>query len=211
MGQAPRGTPRVSASNLGNRSLTLPRGTTFTCALKTQVITSASGPISCQVMRHVYSDDGRVLLVERGSHLDGEYRMQHVRPGMVAIPATWQRLRMPNGVTIELLDSTATGPLGAAGIDGAVDNRWPERLGAAMLVSLVDGAVKIAIGNSQDSDGSVVVSQAGTHTTQLADEVLKSTINLPPILFKNQGGVVGVYVQKDLDFGSVYELRAKAQ
>jgi type IV secretion system protein VirB10 len=70
--QASKGTPRVSATTLANRSLTLPRGTTFTCALKTQVIASASGPISCQVTRHVYSDDGRILLVERGSHLDGE-------------------------------------------------------------------------------------------------------------------------------------------
>jgi len=65
-------TPRVAAGLLGDRSLILPKGTAFTCALKTKVISAASGFVSCQVQRNVFSDDGRVLLVERGSHMDGE-------------------------------------------------------------------------------------------------------------------------------------------
>ena len=36
-------TPKVAASMLGNRSLTLPKGTAFTCALKTKVISATSG------------------------------------------------------------------------------------------------------------------------------------------------------------------------
>ena len=51
---------------LGNRSLTLPKGTAFTCALKTKVISATSGLVGCQVQRNVFSDDGRVLLIERG-------------------------------------------------------------------------------------------------------------------------------------------------
>jgi type IV secretion system protein VirB10 len=79
-------TPKVAASMLGNRSLTLPKGTAFTCALKTKVISATSGLVGCQVQRNVFSDDGRVLLIERGSHLDGEYRIASVRPGTVRIP-----------------------------------------------------------------------------------------------------------------------------
>ena len=69
---------------LGNRSLTLPKGTAFTCALKTKVISATSGLVGCQVQRNVFSDDGRVLLIERGSHLDGEYRIASVRPARSA-------------------------------------------------------------------------------------------------------------------------------
>ena len=91
-------TPRVSASMLGDRSLTLPKGTVFTCALKTRVVSATSGFIGCQVQRNVYSDDGRVLLVERGSHLDGEYRATSIRPGTVRIPVLWTRHSPPHSV-----------------------------------------------------------------------------------------------------------------
>ena len=134
-------TPRIAASMLGNRSLTLPKGTAFTCALKTKLISATSGLVGCQVQRNVFSDDGRVLLIERGSHLDGEYRIASVRPGMVRIPVLWTRLRTPHGVTVEI-ESPGTGPLGESGVDGYVDNRWFERIGAAMLLSLIDDSVK---------------------------------------------------------------------
>ena len=42
-------TPRVMATTLSNPSLTLPKGSAFTCALKTRVISAASGMASCQV------------------------------------------------------------------------------------------------------------------------------------------------------------------
>src|SRR5207344_2775773 len=72
-GQLPSSvTPRVTAGVIGNRSLTLPKGTAFTCALKTRLVSAASGFVSCQVLRNVFSEDGRVLLIERGSHMDGE-------------------------------------------------------------------------------------------------------------------------------------------
>ena len=201
-------TPRVAASMLGNRSLTLPKGTAFTCALKTKVISAASGFVSCQVQRNVFSDDGRVLLVERGSHMDGEYRIASVRPGTVRIPVLWTRIRTPNGVTVDI-DSPGTGPLGESGIDGYVDNRWFERIGAAMLLSLIDDSVKLVIQNqASDTQADTVVLPSTTgNTSKLAEKVLDSTINIPPLIYQNQGGIVGIYVARDVDFSSVYELK----
>ena len=201
-------TPRVAASLLGDRSLTLPKGTAFTCALKSRVISAASGLVGCQVQRNVFSDDGRVLLVERGSHLDGEYRITSVRPGMVRIPVLWTRLRTPLGVTVDI-DSPGTGPLGESGIDGHVDNRWSERLGAAMLLSLIDDSVKLIIQNqANDRSGDTIVLPSTTaNASKLAEKVLDSTINIPPLIYQNQGGIVGIYVARDVDFSSMYELR----
>jgi type IV secretion system protein VirB10 len=209
-GQLPgAATPRVAASLLGNRSLTLPKGTAFTCALKTKVISAASGLVGCQVQRNVFSDDGRVLLIERGSHLDGEYRIASVRPGMVRIPVLWTRLRTPLGVTVDI-ESPGTGPLGESGVDGYVDNRWRERIGAAMLLSLIDDSVKLIVQNqANDSNADTIVLPSTTaNTSKLAEKVLDSTINIPPLIYQNQGGIVGIYVARDVDFSPVYELQA---
>lgn len=204
-------TPKVAASMLGNRSLTLPKGTAFTCALKTKVVSATSGLVGCQVQRNVFSDDGRVLLIARGSHLDGEYRIASVGPGTVRIPVLWTRIRTPLGVTVDI-DSPGTGQLGESGIDGYVDNRWSERIGAAMLLSLIDDSVKLVIQN-QASDrqaDTIVLPSTTANTSKLAEKVLDSTINIPPLIYQNQGGIVGIYVARDVDFSSVYELKPTA-
>jgi type IV secretion system protein VirB10 len=201
-------TSRVNAAMLGHRSLTLPKGTAFTCALKTKVISATSGLVGCQVQRNVYSDDGRVLLVERGSHMDGEYRVTSVRPGTVRIPVLWTRIRTPHGVTVDL-DSPGTGALGESGIDGHVDNRWGERIGAALLLSLIDDTVRLVIANqtSESQSDTVVLQSTTDNSSKLAEKVLESTINIPPLIYQNQGGLVGVYVARDVDFSPVYELK----
>lgn len=209
-GQLPASaTPTAMATLLGNRSLTLPKGTSFTCALKSRVVTASSGMVGCIVQRNIYSEDGRVLLIERGSHLDGEYRVTSVRPGTVRIPVLWTRVRTPLGVTVDI-DSPATGQLGESGIDGHVDNRWVERIGAAMLLSLIDDSVQLIASSQseQRQNDTVVLSSTTASTSKLAEKVLDSTINIPPLIYRNQGGIVGIYVARDIDFSAVYELQA---
>ena len=198
-------TPRVFAQQPINRSLTIPKGAIFQCALKTRVVTATSGFVSCLVQRDVHSHDGKVVLVERGSHLDGEYRMHSVKPGLTRIPVMWTRLLMPNGVPVDL-ESPAVGQLGESGIGGHVDNRWIERIGAAMLISLVDDAMKIAARQQSDNAETVYLPSTTEQSSKLAEEILKTTVNIPPLLYQNQGSVVGVYVARDLDFSRVYRL-----
>ncbi|MCV2438579.1 type IV secretion system protein VirB10 [Paucibacter sp. DJ2R-2] len=205
-------TARVMASRLSPRSLMLPKGTAFTCALKTRVISATSGLLGCQVQRHVYSEDGRVLLIERGSHLDGEYRVSGMKPGSIRIPVLWTRIRTPLGIVVDL-DSPGTGPLGESGIEGHVDKRWGERIGAALLLSLIDDSVKLVIQNQSEREprrggnDTVVLPSTTANTSKLAEKVLDSTINIPPLIYQNQGALVGIYVAHDVDFSSVYELR----
>ncbi|MBV8503277.1 MAG: type IV secretion system protein VirB10 [Paucibacter sp.] len=200
-------TPTVSAAMLGHRSLTLPKGTAFTCALKTKIITASAGLVGCEVQRNLYSDDGRVLLVERGAHLDGEYRVTSLRPGSVRIPVLWTRMRTPSGVTADLA-SPGTGQLGESGIDGDVDKRWTERIGAALMLSLIDDSVKLVIQNqaNERQADTIVLPSTTANASKLAEKVLDSTINIPPLIYQNQGGIVGIYVARDIDFSTVYEL-----
>ncbi len=202
-------TPRAHATMLGARSYVIPKGVLFQCALKTRVVSAVSGFVGCQVQRSVYSDDGKVVLIERGSHLDGEYRIVQVRPGVTRIPILWTRVRTPHGVTVDL-DSPATGALGDSGITGEVNNRWMERIGAALLLSLIDDAIKLQISeNTSNPNATVVLPNTAATTSRLAEKVLDSTINIPPLITAHQGSVVGVYVSRDLDFSGVYRLEAR--
>lgn len=205
-GQMPKSsTPRTEATRLVPRSLVLPKGSSFTCALKTRIVSATAGLVGCQVQRNLYSEDGRVLLVERGSHLDGEYRVTSVKPGTVRIPLLWTRLRTPQGISVDL-DSPGTGPLGESGVDGHVDNRWGERIGAALLLSLIDDAVRITVAHQTEQTGGVVLSSTTDTGSDLASKVLESTIGIPPVITQHQGAIVGVHVARDVDFSSVYEL-----
>jgi len=202
-------TPRVSAHMLGDRSMIVAKGTLFLCSLKTRVVSATSGFIGCQTERNVFSDDGKVLLLERGSHLDGEYRVVTIKPGVTRVPVLWTRIRTSKGVVVDL-DSPATGQLGESGLDGYVDNRWGERLGAAILLSLIEDAIQYATTPTNASGSTnVVLPNTSTQGSKLAEKVLDTTINIPPLLYQNQGGVVGVYVARDIDFSTVYELRPK--
>lgn len=199
----------VVARQLPDSSLVMPMGTSFTCSLTTRVVTATAGNASCITSRAVYGADKRVVLLPKGSILEGEYKMVSVRPGMTRIPVLWKRVRTPAPESVIVdLDSPATGALGEAGLGGHVDNRWGERLGAALLLSLIDDAVKVVIADKQDSGGATVV-LGGTADTgsKLAEQVLSATINIPPLLTANQGDTVGVYVRHDVDFRSVYALR----
>jgi len=41
----------------------------------------------------------------------------------------------------------------------------------------------------------------------VASIALENSINIPPTLYKNHGDVVSIFVARDLDFSSVYDLK----
>jgi len=205
-------TARIGAAQLVAPSFTLARGMSFGCALASKIVSEQTGPVSCIVARNVYGSDGRVLLIERGAHLDGAYHAQ-LRVGQSRLAVLWERLRMPNGVVVDLA-SNATGALGEAGADGALDNHWPERIGAALFLSFIDDAVKIEIAREQakgNAAGTVLLQGSGSDGSTLAGKVLDSTLNIAPTVVKNQGEILAVSVAQDVDFSTVYELHAAAR
>ncbi|RUT80222.1 TrbI/VirB10 family protein, partial [Mesorhizobium sp. M7A.T.Ca.US.000.02.2.1] len=61
------------ASMLTNRNFLLTAGTMLDCTLVTALESTLPGKTKCQLSRNVYSDNGKVLLLERGSIVEGEY------------------------------------------------------------------------------------------------------------------------------------------
>lgn len=201
----PTATPRVRADRLGDRSLILAQGAKIDCAGDTAFDSTEAGLSTCTVTKNVYSDDGRVVLIERGSQINSQYR-SNLSPGQKRTFILAARIETPNGVTVEI-DSPAADALGRVGIDGYVDNHWGQRIGAAMLLGITQDAIGYMATRGGNSNGSVVYENTQQQGNDMATRVLDSTINIPPTLKQNQGAEFTIVVARDLDFGTVYALQ----
>lgn len=201
-------TDAASAFMLTDRNYLIAKGTFLDCALITALTSTLPGMTSCRLTRNVYSDNGKVLLLERGSIIEGEYRSGQMKQGMNRIFVLWTRVRTPNGVAVKL-DSPGADELGRSGLPGWVDTHFWERYGGALLLSLVDAGTEYAVAQSRSDSGGDTISLGGTGdaTQDAAELALQNSINIPPTLNKNQGDLINIYVARDLDFRGVYDLR----
>lgn len=202
----PSVTPAVRAQVLPTQRLLLPKGAFIDCTLETAIDSSLPGMTTCVMATDAFSTDASVVLLERGTKLVGETRGQ-VRAGSARIFVLWTEARTSKGVVVPLA-SPGTDELGRAGLPGKVNRHFFERFGAAILISVIDGAVQAAVESQRESGDSVVVSPS--RSSDVMAEVLKSTIAIPPTVTKPQGDRIQVLVARDLDFRSVYELRPVA-
>ena len=67
-------TSTARASMIGNRDFILPKGAFIDCAMDTAINSTVPGMVRCTTTKDAYSDNGRVVLVGRGSTITGEYR-----------------------------------------------------------------------------------------------------------------------------------------
>ena len=195
-------TPTVRATVLPTQELLLPKGAFIDCTLETAIDSSLPGLTTCITATDTFGADGKVVLLERGTKLVGETR-GIVAQGTSRVFVIWTEARTPTGVVVPLA-SPGTDELGRSGLPGEVNRHFFERFGAAMLISIIDGAVQGAIA-SQSRGGAVIVNP--TASEEVTTEALKGTVNIPPTVVKAHGDRIQVLVARDLDFRSVYELR----
>jgi type IV secretion system protein VirB10 len=200
----PSTTTAVQAQLLPAQRLLLPKGAFIDCTLETAIDSTLPGMTTCIMATDAFGVDGRVVLLERGTKLIGETRGQ-VQQGSARVFVLWTEARTPAGVVVPLA-SPGADELGRAGLPGEVNRHFWERFGAALLVSIIDGAVETAAQSSRSGNGSIIIDPAASQGVMT--EVLKGTINIPPTVVKQNGDRIQVLVARDLDFRSVYELRS---
>lgn len=188
--------PRI----LPTRRLLLPKGAFIDCTLETAIDSTLPGMTTCVIATDTFGADGHVVLLERGTKLVGETQGQ-VQQGAARVFVIWSEARTPEGVVVPLA-SPGADELGRSGLPGTVNRHFLQRFGAAMLISIIDGAAQGAVQPSRG--GTVIVNPSGNEA--VVTEALKSTVNIPPTVTKRQGDRIQVLVARDLDFRTVYEL-----
>ena len=196
----------VRAQVLPTQRLLLPKGAFIDCTLETAIDSTLPPMTTCVMATDAFGVDGQVVLMERGTKLIGETRGQ-VQQGSARVFVLWTEARTPTGVIVPLA-SPGADELGRSGLSGTVNNHFWQRFGAAILVSIIDGAVQGAVQSARGGNGSVIVDPSASQGVMT--EVLKGTINIAPTVTKQQGDRIQVLVARDLDFRSVYELRSVA-
>ena len=198
----PARTAAIAAARGPERRFLLPRGAFIDCTLETAIDSSLPGLTTCVTATDVWSADGTLVLLERGTKLVGETRGE-VRTGQQRLFVLWSEARTPAGVIVELA-SPGTDALGRSGVTGAVDTHFGARFGAAILISVIDAGMAALVASQSEGSGSVVIAPQGAG--DVAAEVLRQTANVPPTIRVAQGGRMQVLVARDVSFAEVYTL-----
>ena len=201
----PTQTIGVRAMRRANSDYLLAKGTNIPCTLQTRIVTTQAGFTRCIVNKDVYSANGKVLLVERGSKVTGEQTAALLQ-GQARVFALWNEVETPYGVRINLASPSA-GQLGEAGIGANVKYHFWQRFGGAIMISLIGDLGNYA-GNRKNSNGNGQTfnfDNTSQSAQDMATEALKNSINIPPTGYVNQGSFINIIVARDVDFGGVYE------
>ena len=194
----------AKAGQIGDRRFIVAQGTSIPCILETAMQSDQPGFVSCVIPRDVLSDNGQVVLMEKGTQVVGEYR-GGLNQGQTRLHVLWDRAKTPTGVVVTLA-SAATDGLGRAGVGGTIDNHWWERFGSALLLSVVADGTSAGSAYLKNSAG-INAQQTGQSGNQAAGIAVEQSAAIKPTLLKNQGEIVSIFVARDLDFSGVYQLR----
>jgi len=206
------------ANKIARIDALVPQGTMIRGTLETAIQSDLPGMVRAITREDVYSFDGRRVLIPSGTMLTGEYRSALSR-GQTRVFVIWTRLLRSDGISLTL-GSYGTDSLGRSGLPGDVDEHYFERFGSAILLSIVGGASSFVAG--LNSAGQSVTAAAGTGYSvglqaqtqaqetvsqtfsDLANQALKESINIPPTINVDQGSRIIVFVKRDLDFSQWY-------
>lgn len=186
------------------RDLLLAHGTNIPCALRTEIISTYSGLVTCSVISDVYSADGSTLLVEKGAEAFGTQSIA-LEQGQASVFVTWSDIRTQEGVSIKI-DSLGTGALGASGVEAWVDTHFKERFGGAIMLSFLDDAFA-TMANSQLKNASVSTDNTQSMASDMASKALENSINIPPTGYVPIGTRLNILVARDVDMSNVYKLK----
>lgn len=203
----------VRASLLPNRNFLIAQTAQVECTMPEAIDTTQPGMVSCIQAQDVNSDNGAVILLEKGTVYTGEMKRALLN-GQSRAFLLWTRAKTPKGVVINL-DSPATDELGRTGITGEVDTHFWARFGNAIMLSLIDdvGSAVVAkqVKGGQGDSNTIVLPNTVQGSQSVMSDVLKITGDIPPTLRKQQGSIVNIYVARDLDFRGVYALQEKTR
>lgn len=194
-------------------NLFIPEYTAIPCSLDRRFVSDLKGKLTCTINDDIYSANGNVKLIEKGTRASLVYRAILLKQGQgrAFLIATKLRTRKQPFMDIPLVDSEAAGALGEAGVDGWIDTHFWERFGGAMMLGMIPDAMQGLSGaakNNKDNQ-SDYTSNSREAFAEIAKESFANSVNIPPTMYKNQGEIITLITGQDLDFSGVYRLKMR--
>ena len=184
---------------IANPAHTIMQGTLIEAALETAINTDLAGNVSAVVSQDVWSFDMSRVLVPRGSKLFGRYDSD-VSPGQRRVLIAWDRLVTTDGQTVSLA-AYGTDRVGRSGLPGQVRTHFLQRFGSAALISVIGAVPAIAAAKYASSEvTSDTAKDVGTDLGNSVGDAMTDYLNIPSTISVDQGAVVMVRVDTDLEF-----------
>ena len=192
------------------------QGKMIDAVLETAINTDLPGQLRAVVSRDVYAEQGKNILLPKGTRLIGSYQSE-IKRGQRRVQVVWTRAIRPDGIDVAL-DSPGTDQLGRSGVEGIVDNKYFEIFSNAVLISSITAGVGILADGASSSDGITTTTNtdgSSTSTGSAADfaisdgvrnigdlskDLLKDLIQVKPTITVDQGTRIKVFVNRDLIF-----------
>jgi type IV secretion system protein VirB10 len=193
----PDSTPKKKPSASSPR-YTLYEGTILEAVLTNRLQGDFTGPVNCQITTDVYSHNGRVLLIPKGSRVLGEARRVEQRD-QERLAVLFHRLLMPDGYSVSLDETLGLDQAGAAALKDKVNRHYLSTFGTSAALGLLAGFSMYGTGGAFTSDGGDlyrqgVASQLGRDATRILDHRLN---RLPSVTIR-EGVRVKILLASDL-------------
>jgi hypothetical protein len=176
-------------------------GTPIPCVLLTELRSDLPGMIVAQVSEDVFDTlTAQLRVIPRGTRLIGRYDSQ-VSAGQQRLFASFHRLILPDGASVELEHMEAADRSGTAGLQDQVDTHFWRRFGNAFLTAGLAGAADRrsgAVGSSVPGGVLPGPDATGQILVETARSSLQATGALPPTLVIRRGQRFHVMVNRDL-------------
>ena len=194
-------TEAVQAKVIGEPSRTVLQGTLIEATLANAISSQLEGNVSATVSYDVWSMDMANVLIPRGSRLFGRYSSS-IDKGQRRIMVAWDRVVTPDGQSVELA-AYGTDRIGRSGVTGRVNTHTLTRFSAAAAVSIIGAAPAVlaaAIEKDRDDEiSSETVENIGANASDTVGSIMKDYIDIPTTISVDQGAVVMVMVNADLE------------
>ena len=175
------------------------------CTLVQAIDAQHEGPLVCSISADVLSWDLSTVLLPKGTPVIGSYQALSVGQGrLMALAANAFR---GDGVVVPL-GAPFTDDLGRNGIPGYVDTRWFERFGNAIIMDAALALINLpqaALTSRQPGTTNLNFNMG--QSENVLSEVLRGSVNLPPILRKNQGEDIAILITQPIHVGATRLVR----
>jgi type IV secretion system protein VirB10 len=168
--------------------------------INSQVGSKGGGSIIIQTNRHVFGYHGRNILIPKGSRLQCAY-VSPEKVGVTRISMSCDRILLGgNRIEIFGLSSNVGDVQGRGGVSGAVDNRFWEKYGTALLITALSAGVQAGgkVIDSGDSSATAKVSEElSKRFGEITASVLQQAVDIRPVITISQGTRVQIRPASD--------------